>query len=100
MPRTTKQEKLPQAQLKRFKMNIVHTKVFKLRPRTRPRSRLMQPSQANILPNMFIPYIEDPKMDWTVNDDLYHRFLKWCLKCENILESELAMLPEKGNARK
>ena len=27
------------------------------------------------LPNMFIPYIEDPKMDWTVNDDLYHRFL-------------------------
>ena len=43
---------------------------------------------------MFIPYIEGPKMDWTVNDSLYHRFLKWKLKCENILDCELAMLPE------
>ena len=25
---------------------------------------------------MFIPYIEGPKMDWTVNDSLYHHFLK------------------------
>ena len=25
---------------------------------------------------------------------LYHRFLKWHLKCENILECELAALPE------
>ena len=31
---------------------------------------------------MFMPYIEGPKMDWTVNDSLYHRFLKWKLKCE------------------
>ena len=35
---------------------------------------------------MFMPYIERPKMDWTVNDSLYHCFLKWKLKCENILE--------------
>ena len=41
-----------------------------------------------------MPYIEGSKMDWTVNDGLYHRFLKWKLKCENILDSELAMLPE------
>ena len=41
-----------------------------------------------------MPYIEGPKMDWTVNDGLYHRFLKWKCKCENILECELAMLPE------
>ena len=34
-------------------------------------------------------------MDWTVNDNLYNRFLKWKLKCENILECELAMLMEK-----
>ena len=27
-------------------------------------------------PNMFIPYIEGPHMDWTVNDGLYHRFLR------------------------
>ena len=39
-------------------------------------------------------------MDWTVNDGLYHRFLKWHLKCENILECELAMLPEKRQCKK
>ena len=36
----------------------------------------LQPSQAQLIPNIFVPYTEDPKMDWTVNDDLYHRFLK------------------------
>ena len=41
--------------------------------------------------NMYMPYIEGPTMDWTVNDGLYNRFLKWKLKCENILECELAM---------
>ena len=41
-----------------------------------------------------MPYIEGPNMDWTVNDVLYHRFLKWHLKCENILECELTMLSE------
>ena len=39
-------------------------------------------------------------MDWTVNDGLYHRFLKWHLKCENILECELSMLPEKRQCKK
>ena len=39
-------------------------------------------------------------MDWTVNDGLYHRFLKWHLKCENILECELAMLPERRQCKK
>ena len=33
-------------------------------------------------------------MDWTVNDGVYHRFLKWKQKCEIILDCELAMLPE------
>ena len=47
-----------------------------------------------------MPYIEGPKVDWTVNNGLYHRFLKWCLKCENILECELAMLPEKRQSKK
>ena len=47
-----------------------------------------------------MPYIEGPKMYWTVNDGLFHRFLKWHLKCESILEYELAMLLEKGIARK
>ena len=60
----------------------------------------IQPSKAQILPNMFMPYIEGPKIDRTVNDDLHHRFLKWHLKCENILECELAMLPEERQCKK
>ena len=43
---------------------------------------------------MYMPYIEGPHMDWTINDGLYHRFLKWRLKCKNILECELSALPE------
>ena len=55
----------------------------------------LQPSQVQVVPNMFMPYIEGLKMDWTVNDGLYHIFLKWHLMCENILECELVILPEK-----
>ena len=43
--------------------------------------------------NMYMLYIEGPKMDWMVNDTLYHRFLKWKLKLKNILEYELTALP-------
>ena len=58
-------------------------------------------SHHNLLYNqMFMPYIEGPKMDWTVNDSLYYRFLKWRLKCENILDWELAMLPEAKKYKK
>ena len=39
-------------------------------------------------------------MDWTVNDGLYHRFLKWKLKCENILDCELATLSETRQCKK
>ena len=47
-----------------------------------------------VYPSMYMSYIEGPKVDWMVNDALYHRFLKWNLKCENILECDLAALPE------
>ena len=47
-----------------------------------------------------MPYIEGPKMDWTVNDSLYHRFLNWKIKCENILDCELAMLSEVRKCKK
>ena len=57
-------------------------------------------SQAQFVAPTFMPYIEGPKMDWTVNDGLYHRFLKWKLKCENILDYELAMLPESKKCKK
>ena len=50
--------------------------------------------------NMYMPYIVGPDMDWTVNDGLYNRFLKWKLKCENILECELAILPEARKCKK
>ena len=49
---------------------------------------------------MFMAYIEASKMDWTVNDSLYHHFLKWKLKCENIFECELAALPEPQQCKK
>ena len=49
---------------------------------------------------MYMPYIEGSHMDWTVNDSLYHRFLKWHLKCENILECKLMALPECQQCRK
>ena len=59
-----------------------------------------QPSQSPVVPNTFMPYVEGPKMDWTVKDGPFHRFLKWHLKCENILEGELVMLPEKRQCKK
>ena len=39
-------------------------------------------------------------MDWTVSYGLYHRFLRWRLKCQNILECELAMLAERRKCKK
>ena len=62
-----------------------------------------QPSTSQAQPfgqPMFMPYIEGPKMDWTVNDSLYQRFLKWTLKCENILDCELVMLPKSKKCKK
>ena len=51
-------------------------------------------------PTMFMSYIEGPKMNWTVDDGLYHRFLRWCLKCKIILDCELANLPNKQKCQK
>ena len=59
-----------------------------------------QPSSAQVMPHMNLPYIEGPQMDWTVNDELYNRFHKQKLKCENILECELVMLPEARKCKK
>ena len=49
---------------------------------------------------MFMPYIERPKMNWTVDDGLYQRFLKLHLKCKTILDCELANLPTKQKCQK
>ena len=50
--------------------------------------------------NMYMPYIEGLKINWNVDDGLHNRFLKWNIKCENILECELAMLPESRKCKK
>ena len=39
-------------------------------------------------------------MDWTVNHGLYKRFLKYKLKCDNILDCDLAILAEKIKCKK
>ena len=56
--------------------------------------------QPPVMAGMYMPYIEGPHMDWTVNDNLYHRFLKRHLKYENILECELVALPECQQCKK
>ena len=66
----------------------------------------VQPAPSNpvgqppVATGMYMPYIEGPCMDWTVNDTLYHRFLKLHLKCKNILECELAALLEHQQCEK
>ena len=57
-------------------------------------------SQAQFMQPMYMSYIEGPKMDWAVNDGLYRRFVKWKLKCENILDYELAIVPESKMCKK
>ena len=60
-------------------------------PTSQPQS-FMQPT--------FMPYIEGSEMGWTVNDSLYHRCFNWKLKCENILDCELATLPVSKECKK
>ena len=100
MPRTTKPAKASTSTAKKIQdESSTHEESLSSDQEQNPEV-FIQPSQAQLLPNMFMPYIEGPKMDWTVNDGLYHRFLKWHLKCENILECALAMLPEKRQCDK
>ena len=51
-------------------------------------------------PVAFIPYIKGPKMNCTVNDSLYNRFIKWKIKCDKILECELVMLSKSRKCKK
>ena len=53
-----------------------------------------------VILSMYMPYIEGPRMEGTVNDGIYQRFLQWRLKCKNILECELAALLEKQQCKK
>ena len=57
-------------------------------------------SQIQVAQQAYMPYIEGPKMNWNVDDGLYKRFIKWKIKCENILNCELAMLSESSKCKK
>ena len=37
----------------------------------------------NQVPAMYMPYIEGSKMNWMVDDGLYHRFLKLAVEVRN-----------------
>ena len=50
--------------------------------------------------SVYVPYIEGPKMNWTVDDSLYNRFIKWKIKCKNILDCKLAMLSKAQKCKK
>ena len=69
-------------------------------PHQLPQSSINQAGQPQLMAGMYMPYIEGPSMDWTVNDNLYHRFLKWHLKCKNILECKVVVLPEHQQCKK
>ena len=49
---------------------------------------------------MMVPYVDGLKMDWTVDDALHSRFKIWKIKCENILDCELAILQESAKCKK
>ena len=76
--------------------------VFNSKPSTskkvhHSRSRSVQiPTQQQV----YMPYTESPKMNWSVDDGLYNRFIKWKIRCENILDCELAMLSEARKCKK
>ena len=100
MPRTTKPAKASTSTAEKIQDESSTHEESSSSDQEQDSEVFIQTSKAQILPNMFMCYIEGPKMDWTVNDGLYHRFLKWCLKCENILECDLPMLPEKRQCKK
>ena len=51
-------------------------------------------------PGMVVAYVKGTKMDWTIDDALHSRFIRWKIKCENILDCELAILQESAKCKK
>ena len=61
---------------------------------------LTQSHVQQVVPSNFVLYIKGPKMNWTVRDGLYLRFLRGRLKCDNVLECELVMPVERRKCKK
>ena len=57
-------------------------------------------SQIQVAQQVYMLYIKGPKMNWNVDDGLYNRFLRWKIKCKNILKCELAVLSESRKCKK
>ena len=49
---------------------------------------------------MMVPYAEGLKMNWTIDDALHSRFIRWKIKCENILDCELDILQRSNKCKK
>ena len=49
---------------------------------------------------MMVPYVDNLKMDWTRDNALHSRFIRWKIKCENILDCKLAILQESAKCKK
>ena len=77
-------------------MNQVQIKKYSFNPKPSTSKKAQMPAVQQV----YMPYIEGPKMNWNVDDGLYNQFLKWKIKCKNILECELAMLPEGRKCKK
>ena len=102
MPKATKilSEQRPQCPLRMKWLKVVKMS-YPAQTKSKTQRLNLNPCRLPQVPlGTFMPYIEGPKMDWMVNDGLYHRFLKWHLKCKNILECELAALPERQQCKK
>ena len=56
-------------------------------------------AQQPVYTNMYMPYIKGPKMDWMVNNALYHRFLK-TLNVRTFLSVSSQPSLNTGSARK
>ena len=100
MPRTTKTAKASTSTTEKIQDESSTHEESSSSDQEQDPEAFIHPSKTQLHPDMFMPYIEGPKIDWRVNDGLYHRFLKGHLKCENILECEVAMLPEKRQCKK
>ena len=76
---------LSQSQLPPTRWETIQVKMKQALMKSQAKNKKM------IKSHMFMPYIEGLKMNWTLNDGLYHIFLKWRLNCKIILECELSM---------
>ena len=70
---------------------------------TRPPGNTIPHNEAPHSPfpysGMMVPYVEGPKMDWTVDDAFHSRIIRWRIKCENIFDCQLAILQENAKCK-